>query len=156
MTSMRTLLKLVGLVVFTALWGCASTPQATAERDADAKMYSTHPNAATVYIYRSPFNTAEWEDNVLYVDGRLVGSTVPGTYFRVNLVPGRHTLHGTGLDMGVLTIDARPGALYFVDLAVVAGHSRYQAVPEAQGRKAIADCCVLLENWAPGQRPLLR
>lgn len=138
-----------------AVGGCASTPQASREQDADAKSFDTHPAAATVYVYRSPFNT--WaEDNVLYIDGRLIGSTVPGTYFRVHLTPGKHTLHGTGIDLGRLSLEARPGMLYFVNLAVIASHSHYQPVPPEQGRRAIAGCCVLLENWTPGQRPLLR
>ncbi|MGE5525715.1 MAG: DUF2846 domain-containing protein [Rhodospirillaceae bacterium] len=145
----------LAMAALIAVAGCASTPQASRERDADAKAFDVHPGAATVYVYRSPFNT-DIEDNVLYIDGRLIGSTVPGTYFRVNLTPGRHTLHGSGIDLGTLTIDARPGQLYFVDLAVIAGHSRYQLVPPAEAKRAIATCCVLLENWAPGQRPLLR
>ena len=137
------------------LAGCASTPQASAERDADAKAFDTHPGAATVYVYRSPLDT-DYEDNVLYVDGRLIGSTVPGTYFRMNLPPGKHRLHGTGIDQGQLALDARPGRLYFVELTVIAGTSQYQPVPAEQAKRAIASCCVLLENWAPGQRPLLR
>jgi hypothetical protein len=134
---------------------CASTPQASPERDAEARRFETHPGAATLYVYRSPFNTAT-DDNVLYVDGRLIGSTLPGGYFRVNLPPGRHTLHGTGPDGGKLTFDVRPGTLYFVDLSVVAGNSHFQPVPESRGRRELASCCMLLENWAPGQRPLLR
>ncbi len=41
-------------------------------------------------------------------------------------------------------------------LTVIAGSSDYQPVPPEQAKRAIAGCCVLLENWAPGQRPLLR
>jgi hypothetical protein len=143
------------LTLALAVAGCASTPEAPRELDAAAKSFDTHPGAASVYVYRSPVNE-NWDDNVLYIDGRLIGSTVPGTYFRVNLTPGRHTLHGTGVDLGTLTIDTRPGALYFVELTVLAGHSRYELVPPQQGRHAVVSCCVLLENWAPGQRPLLR
>lgn len=146
---------MAALAVVLALVACASTPQASRERDAAAKEFTPHPGAATLYVYRSPFNT-EIDDNVLYVDGRLIGSTVPGTYFRVHVTPGRHRLHGTGIDLGELTIDARPGQLYFIDLEVIAGHSRYQLVPPEQGKRTIAQCCALLENWAPGQRPLLR
>lgn len=143
------------LLIVLALAGCASTPQATPQRDAEAKTFETYPDAATVYVYRSPFNREHDDDNVLYVDRRLIGSTIPGTYFRVNLPPGKHTLHGTGIDLGELTIDMRPGALYFVDLQVIASHSQYRLVPEATARREIDRCCVLLENWAPGQRPLL-
>ena len=143
------------LALTLALFGCASTPEASRSRDAEAKEFDVQPGAATVYVYRSPLNT-DTDDNVLYVDNRLIGSTVPGTYFRIFLTPGKHTLHGIGFDLGKLTFDARPGELYFVDLAVIIGHSNYQLVPPPQGRLAVEQCCVLLENWAPGQRPLLR
>jgi hypothetical protein len=152
---MRFLSCVAALALALAAAGCASTPQASPDRDADAKSFDAHPGAASVYVYRSPANET-WDDTVLYIDGRLIGSTVPGTYFRVNLSPGRHTLHGTGVDLGTLAIDTRPGALYFVELTVLAGHSRYELVPPQQGRRAVVNCCVLLENWAPGQRPLLR
>jgi hypothetical protein len=144
----------VGFSVLFLLGGCASTPQAPPDRDAEAKEFLTHPQASTLYVYRSPFNRTE--DSVLYVDRRLIGATLPGAYFRINVVPGRHTMHGTGPDLGELTLATTGGKLYFVELAVIAGHSRFRLVPEAAGRGTVAECCALLENWAPGQRPLLR
>jgi hypothetical protein len=148
-------LRQVAFLLVLALSGCASTPQASRERDAQAKTFETYPNAATVYIYRSPLNTAGG-NNVLYIDNRVIGETLPGTYFRVNLLPGKHTLHGTGHDQGQLTLDVRPEKLYFVQLESVSGNSLFRPVPEAQGRKTVSTCCALLETWAPGQRPLLR
>jgi hypothetical protein len=133
--------------------GCASTPQASAERDAEAKQFGTHPSTATVYIYRRESGKV---DTVLWIDNRLVGSTLPHTYFRVFLDPGRHMLNGLAGDNGRITIETRPGEVYFIALSVSAGQSHFQLVAEAAGRKAVANCCNLLETWAPGQRPLLR
>jgi hypothetical protein len=142
----------VALLIVIA--GCASTPQAPPDRDAEAKEFLTHPQASTLYVFRNPFNNTE--DSVLYVDRRIIGATLPGAYFRINVVPGRHTLHGSGLDIGELTLETRGGQLYFIELAVIAEHSHFRHVPEALGRKSVIACCALLENWAPGQRPLLR
>jgi len=144
------------LLLVTA--GCASTPQASAERDADAKRFYTHPNAGTIYVYRSQFNRFEQldDDSTLYVDDRLIGNTIPGTYFRVDVVPGRHMLHGVGRDSGRLSVDVRPGELYFVRLDVMGGNSVFRLEPDRVGRAQIQACCALLENWAPGQRPFLR
>lgn len=144
----RLLLCLGGLVA-----GCASTPQASSERDREAKQFGTHPASATLYVYRIDTST---EDSVLWIGERLIGATLRNTYFRVNLEPGRHVLTGMGHDDGRLRIEVRPGMLYFVALTVLAGQSRFELVPDATGRKAITNCCSLLENWAPGQRPLLR
>ena len=135
--------------------GCASTPQATGEQDAEAKQYASSPGSSTVYIYRADFGNAD-SDTVLWVDGRLIGATLPKSFFRVHVEPGKHTLTGMGYDNGRLTIETRPGELYFVSLSVVSGNSMFWQVPAETGRQAIDRCCALMENWAPGQRPLLR
>src|SRR2546423_9616925 len=113
------------VLVATALTACTSTPQAPLERDADAKQFQTHPSAATIYVFRSQFNYLD-SNSVLYIDGRLIGATLPGAYFRVDTVPGHHVLHGIGLDGGQFALDARPGQLYFIRLDVIAGHSHFR------------------------------
>ena len=135
--------------------GCASTPQATRERDAEAKEFITHPATAAIYVYRSTLDPPV-EESVLYVDQRVIGSTLPGGFFRVDVNPGKRRLHGFGYDPGTLDIEVRPGEIHFVALTVVDGISRFVIRPPAIGRAELLDCCVLLENWAPGQRPLLR
>jgi hypothetical protein len=143
------------LCVLLVLAACASTPQASLERDASAKEFVTHPGAATIYVYRSKFNDLD-ADSTLYVNGRVIGSTLPGAYFRLDLVPGRNVLHGNGIDLGQIDLDARPGQIYFVSLAVIGGHSRFELISDRVAREQVKACCALLENWAPGQRPLLR
>ena len=135
--------------------GCASTPQASRDQDNEAKQFSTHPASSTLYVYRPYFDSAEM-DTVLWINGKLIGATLPRAYFRVHLNPGKHTLSGMGNDNGSITVETRPGELYFVALNVLSGHSHYHLVPPEIGRSAISRCCAMLENWAPGQRPLLR
>lgn len=136
-------------------FGCASTPQATHERDAEAKEFVTHPATGAIYVYRHALDRLR-PDSVLFADRRIVGATLPGGFFRIDLNPGKRVLHGTGHDTGSLEIDVRPGQVYFVFLRVVEGTSYFLLRPEAVGRAELLRCCVLLENWAPGQRPLLR
>lgn len=146
---------LLGLALAAfVLGGCASTPQASPEQDALAKTFVTHPNAATIYVYRSEFNHFD-TDSVLYLDGRLIGATLPGAYFRIDAVPGRHVLHGTAYDAGRMELEARPGQLYFVAHTVIGGQSHFELVPDPVGRERVLNCCALLENWAPGQRPFI-
>lgn len=140
-----------------ALAGCASVPQASRERDAEAKLYITHPQTATLYVYRDDFAGDIRTDNaVLYVDGRIIGATLPGGYFRIDVRPGTRVLHGDGPDTGRLVLSARPSEISFVVLNVAGGVSHFREVAPETGKRDIARCCVLLENWAPGQRPLLR
>ena len=142
------------LLLIVLLAACASTPEASPERDAAAKDFHTHPATAALYVYRP--DTALDEESVLYMDGRIIGSTLPGTYFRIDARPGKHRLHGIGADSGSLELEVRPGELYFVSLRVSGGNSRFARVDPAKGRQVVGSCCTLLENWAPGQRPLLR
>ena len=152
-------MKLRGLFVALLLAGCASTPQATPERDAEAKQFTARPDAATIYVYRGEFGPAAevMENNtVLYVDGRLIGATLPLTFFRFDVRAGEHLLHGFGYDQGTLKMDTHSGEIYFVSLQATGGNSRFTPVKPDTGKRDILRCCALLENWAPKQRPFLR
>ena len=138
------------------LAGCASVPQASRESDAEAQDYLTHPNAATLYVYRNDLSGPVRNESVLYVDGRIIGATLAGAYFRIDTWPGDRVLHGYGYDQGMLKVSARSGEITFVSLNVTGGTSRFTLVSPEAGKREIARCCVLLENWAPGQRPLWR
>ena len=146
------------LLLALALGGCASTPQATPERDAEAKQFIARPDAATIYVYRDDFPTAQMatDDTALYVDGRLIGATLPKTFFRFDVRAGEHLLHGYGYDQGTLKMDTRSGEIYFVSLQSTGGNSRFTLVKPQTGKRDILRCCALLENWAPEQRPFLR
>jgi len=146
----------IALALLAALAGCASTPQASPERDAEAKHFITHPGTAAVYVYRNDFPFVDDADSVLYVDSRLIGATLPGTYFRVDVRPGVHLLYGIANDQGRLKLEIRSTQVHFVALNVISGQSYFRQVSADTGKRELQRCCVLLENWAPGQRPLLR
>jgi len=151
--------RLALLVAMIALAGCASTPQASRERDAEAKRFLSRPDAAVIHVYRNDFPTLGGEssnDSVLYVNDRLIGATLPMTFFRFDVRAGEHLLRGVARDMGRLTLNTRDGELYFVSLQVVGGTSIFRRVEPETGMRDILRCCSLMENWEPGQRPLLR
>ena len=137
--------------------GCASTPQATVERDQDAKTFPSHPATSAIYVYRTGnYHGNGSDDSTLWVDNRLIGATLPNTYFVIHVDPGKHVLTGLAADNGRLTLETRPGELVFVALRVINGQSHFQRVSPEVGQESVLNCCALLENWAPGQRPLLR
>lgn len=141
------------LTASIASGGCASTPQASDERDREAKAFGSHPATAAVYVYRPH---SERDDSVLWVDNRLIGATLSRSYFVVHLEPGPHYLQGLAHDNGRMALETRPGEVVFVELRVSDGQSRFRRVPSEFGQKMLLDCCDMMENWAPGQRPLLR
>jgi hypothetical protein len=144
------------VLLLAVLAGCASTPQASRQRDAEAKQFITYPATAAIYIYRTDFLSDDDVDSVLYVDGRLIGATLPLSFFRVNVNPGTHQLNGMGPDQGTLRLETRPGRNYFVELSVIGGNSFFTVVEPRHAQRTIISCCKYMENWAPGQRPLLR
>ena len=144
------------VVLLLALGGCASTPQATPARDAEAKQFVTHPGFAGIYVFRPDFKADMMEDTVLYVDDRLIGQTLPGTFFRVDVQPGARVVRASAAGATEITIDTRPGELYFVQLNVSDAGSRLALVEPAKAQAIILKCCALMQNWAPGQRPLLQ
>jgi hypothetical protein len=139
------------------LGGCASVPQASDARDAEAKQFNTHPGSAAIYVYRSDFGyDSTPAESTLWMDNRLIGSTLPRTFFRLEARPGRRVLHGDGHDSGQLALDVKADELYFVSLNVSGGVSRFVLVSAETGKLDVLRCCAMMENWAPGQRPLLR
>jgi hypothetical protein len=145
------------LIAALALAGCASTPQASAVQDSLNKQFLTHPDSATLYVFRPDRSPdPDTEDTVLYVGDRLIGATLPGTYFRIDLLPGVYRLHGLAHDNGSLSVEIRRGEVTFVALTSISGSSRFARVQTETARRELTACCALMESWAPGQRPLLR
>src|SRR3954471_15740893 len=125
------------------LSGCASTPEASFTTDADAKRFDTAPNAAIVYIYR-PIGSGRGVSTI-WLDGRLVGESLPQSFFRVAAKPGRNRITVSGNDVGRLEFETRPDGIYFVEARVEGesqseAASRFRLVPPETGKAAIVGC----------------
>lgn len=142
-----------GLLLLVA--ACASTPQAPQEQDRKAKAFEHRPDRSTIYVYRPEFQRPP-DDSLLQINGQLIGATLPKAYFRVDVDPGSQHFSGIAGDYGTMRLETRPGEIYFVRLDLIAGRSDFELVDSAKGRRELLACCALLENWRPGQRPLLR
>ncbi len=142
-------------VMIALLAGCASTPEASPSSDADAKRFDSAPNAAIVYIYRP--TGAGHGVSTIWVNGRLVGETLPQTFFRVPVRPGRTRINASAGDAGRIEFDTQVDGVYFVE-AQVAGDSQsesstvFRRVAPESGKATIAGCCRMLETWRPGQQ----
>lgn len=145
----------LALLLSAVLAGCASTPQATNARDAETKQFQSYPATSGIYIYRVDRNL-DSDLPVLYLDGRLIGASLPRSYFRVDVNPGWHSLNGVAADLGNFTLETRPDQVYYIELTALGSQSHYRLVPAAAAQRTLLACCSLMERWAPGQRPLLR
>lgn len=153
---MKTASALVLLLAF--LGGCASTPEAPLQDDAAAKRFESAPRAAIVYLYRADASGSAGISTI-WVDDRLVGQTLPATYFRFAVRPGHNRIAAFAGDQGRLEIDTREGGVYFVAMHVggegeSSPNTVFRVVSPDAGKAAILRCCTLLETWRPGQRRL--
>jgi len=144
------------LVLLLVLLGaCASTPEAPVQSDAEAKRFESAPRAAIIYLYRAdaPGGSAT---STIWVDGHIVGQTLPATYFRVPVRPGRNRISAYAGDQGRLEIETREGGIYFVSMRVAGtdetpSSTLFRSVTLEVGKAEIVRCCTMLEAWRPGQ-----
>ena len=132
-------MKIHVLVVTLLLAGCAPLPPTP--QDIQAKKFEAVPDKAVIYIVR-PFGDSSMS-GPLTIDGLGMISTNPRSYFRYEVVPGLHRIHGFGAATAAVAIQAEPGRLYFVRHSVFGGlrygvtNMALQLVNEAEGRRLV-------------------
>ena len=132
---MRTLLSALFVVLLAA---CAVRPPSPA--DLQAKRFQTLPDKSVVYLYRDSPDFSDVPATFM-LDGHQQGTTYQGTYYRLEIAPGRHLIAGFAADGGRMVFDTRPGGLYFIRQSVSRigpFHQSYFApVAEIDGREAV-------------------
>jgi hypothetical protein len=120
------------------LAGCAT--REPSPQDLQAKRFEAISDKAVVYLYRDRADFSGAPSGIM-LDGQALGSTYLGTYFRLELVPGRHRIAGFAGDAGRFEFDTQPGKLYFVRQTVSRmlgfDQSFFYQVGEDQGRNAV-------------------
>jgi hypothetical protein len=110
MMRMRNLLT----VAAALLAGCAAYPPSPApDADAQARLFKPVADKAVVYILRDRGDLFIREVRVA-LDGRDVGATLPNTYMRLELDPGKHEIVSFTDPPASLEINTQPGGLYYV------------------------------------------
>lgn len=142
------------VLLLALLGGCAATPEASPTTDAEAKRFESAPRAAIVYLYRA--DTPSSTTSTIWVDDRIVGQSLPATYFRVAVRPGRNRIAAFAPDQGRLEIETREGGVFFVAMQVGgdaegSGTTLFRSVTPDAGKAEILRCCTMLETWRPGQ-----
>ena len=145
---------LARFLVLAFLGGCAATPEAPPIADAEAKHFESAPRAAIVYLYRA--DTPSDATSTIWVDDHIVGQSLPATYFRVAVRPGRNRIAAFAPDQGRIEIETREGGVFFNAMQVSgdgesSGNTIFRNVPPETGKAEILRCCTMLETWRPGQ-----
>lgn len=119
----------------------ACAPLPPSPQDLQAKRFETLPDKAVVYLFRDDPDLSS-EPTPVMVDDAMRGTTYPGTYFRLELAPGRHRIAGFAGDSGVIEIDVSAGRIHFLQQSVTRpfrfpAHSHFRFVNENYGREAV-------------------
>jgi hypothetical protein len=127
-------------VVILLLLLAACATREPSPQELQSKRFETKPDQAVVYLYRDRPDFSRVVAS-LTLDGQGLGSLYPGTYFRLELAPGRHRVAGFAGDSGMFEFTVEAGRLYFVrhTIGSLIGFDRsvFFPVNEAQGRYAV-------------------
>ena len=131
-------------IVFVSLMsGCASVPMASPEADARAKEFKAHPTKASVYIYRNETMGGAIKMPIT-MDGKVIGSSAPNTYFHMLVSPGKHTVNSLTENTATLSFDAKAKKKYFiwqeVKMGMWAAASALHMQSESEGKRGVLEC----------------
>lgn len=143
----------IAAALLLLLGACATTPEATPERNEEAKRFEAVSRDAVVYVYRPDRGTGA-ADTTLWANGRLIGVSLPLTFFRTIVLAGRTVLYTGGSDNGRIEFDTMGNDVTYVEMQTFDMQSpttRFRLVPPEEAQAAIRACCTMLEAWRPGQ-----
>jgi len=137
------------ICVVMAIAGCASVPMADTASDASLKQFSTHPDAAGVYVYCNEYMGIH-RTNVR-IDEQPLGQNTSYTYLYAELAPGRHRVSVEAENTDVLEFDALAGGNYYVwqekKMGWFSPRVKLQLVSESEGRKGVASARLALSTY---------
>jgi hypothetical protein len=97
------------------LAGCAQLPPTP--QDIQAKRFEPAPGQSVIYLVRTPLDSSE--PQTLLLNGVATVATLPGTYFRWEVAPGRNHIEAFGFGSENLTLTTEPGGIYFLEHTVI-------------------------------------
>jgi len=131
--------RVVLAAAMLALAGCVQLP--LTPLDLQARKFESIPDKVVIYVVR---DSPDFSDvaATIWLGEKLMLTTYPGTYFRWEVPPGAHRITGAAADIGQITLDTRPGTLYFVQQRVAAAmmgfpQSSFHHVDAPNGRAAV-------------------
>ena len=119
------------------LGGCTQLPPMPG--DAAAKRFEPVPDRAVIYVARQVHDLNFIAPIML--DDEPIGPTYKGTYMRLVVPAGVHSITGYATDSGSIRLQTDPGGLYFVQQTALGFKaltgSLFEAVDAAYGRSVV-------------------
>jgi hypothetical protein len=116
---------LLGVVCFSILGGCASTPTG----EAFSQLVDPKENVALLYLYRPDEHYGQALKFSVKVDGQQKGDIGNSAYMIIPLDPGKHVIqiHGLAYSDEPREVDAVKGTLAFLKVVTAKGFGGFSA-----------------------------
>ena len=128
------------LLMTLLIAGCAPLPPSP--EDVQAKRFEAVPGKAVIYVVRTPMDSQE--AGGLALDDHAQITMLGGTYYRWEVAPGIHRVHGVGPSNVAVTLTTEAGKVYFLQHTVIgtvrSGPQNYslRQIGEQDGRTLVA------------------
>lgn len=149
-------------VLFILLTGCTSTPTASSNQNAKAKLFSPSSSRALIFIYRN--GDEGLKETVLptlvtvSLNGITLGQTSSKTFFRLNVKPGKYTITSLAEKVATLNLTVEAGKTYYVQQEITtwlwSPRSFLQQVDENKGRASVIESKVIASNVSDRDLPI--
>ncbi len=139
----RTVRSLAYVAFIAVASGCASVQMASPEADKQAKQFSVPPGKSRIYVYRNETMGGAIKIPVM-LDGKMMGSTAPKTYFAWDVTPGNHDIMCAGENNVSLRVNAPSGRAVYVwqemKMGMMSARCALNLVDETTGRAGVMEC----------------
>ena len=138
--NMSSMFRRLATVVVLACGIAGCITREPSPQEVAARRFEPVAGKAVVYLFR---DRPDLTDNAVTftLDGAHSGTLYRGTYYRLELAPGRHRFAGYAADIGNFEITLEAGGIYFIRHSAIRlrgiDHSLFQPVPAEYGRAAV-------------------
>ncbi len=144
----KVLILLAFWVLSIFMVGCVSVPMASLEDDVARKQFSSPPeDVAGLYIFRRPHSSRQdiLLKKALYIDGDLIGDSLPNKFFYREIKPGSHEISTESeFSNNDLTLFVESGKNYFVrqyvKMGLLSAGAGIEQVQEGEGKSNVLKC----------------
>jgi len=139
-------------ITLLAVSGCSSVPKASSSQSHQAKLFTTNPDKANLYIFRGGAEGSSIEME-LRLDGQYVATNLGHTFIKLEVPAGKHYIASRADNVTRLTLATAKNKNYFIYQEVKVGQisttTKLNLVSENVGKKGVNRCDMISSVSVP-------